>query len=107
MKLKNASDQHAIYDDYSYGITFGGGHDLQVNGSTVYLDIGNSYNPGPSEQLTGNRGYNIKEMEVFQVTDNPTPLQDPRKKQPISSNSVEKVAAVDAFSKEVNDAINE
>eukprot|EP00984_Skeletonema_dohrnii_P007468 scaffold2705_cov140-Skeletonema_dohrnii-CCMP3373.AAC.6 len=107
MKLKNASSHNAIYNYSSYGPVFGCGHDLRVDGSTVHLRIGNSYNPSPSEQLTGCRTYNIKEMEVFQVTVNPTPLQDPRKKQPISSNSVEKGAAVDAFSKKVNDAINE
>ncbi|KAK1732631.1 hypothetical protein QTG54_016692 [Skeletonema marinoi] len=109
MKLKNASDQYAIFN-HPYGPMFGNGHgrhDLYVGGSTLYLRIGRSYYPGPTEQLTGGRTYNIKEMEVFQVTDNPSPLQDPRKKQPHSSNPVEKVVAVDTFSKEVNDAINE
>eukprot|EP00984_Skeletonema_dohrnii_P011322 scaffold4505_cov84-Skeletonema_dohrnii-CCMP3373.AAC.4 len=107
MKLKKASDQYAIYNYDSYGPTFGKGCDLEVEDSTVSLDIGHSYNPSPSELLNGRSSYNIKEMEVFQVIDNPTPLQHPRKKQPISYKSVEKVAAVDTFSKEVNDAINE
>eukprot|EP00984_Skeletonema_dohrnii_P013355 scaffold5517_cov77-Skeletonema_dohrnii-CCMP3373.AAC.1 len=107
MKLKNASDKWAIYNCYSYGPTFGSGSDLQVIDSRVSLNVGLSYECGPSEQLTGYQTYNIKEMEVFQVTDNPTPPQYPRKKQPISYKSVEKGAAVDTFSKEVNDFINE
>eukprot|EP00984_Skeletonema_dohrnii_P007466 scaffold2705_cov140-Skeletonema_dohrnii-CCMP3373.AAC.4 len=108
MKLKNASQQgYAIYNYSPSGPIFGNGHDLQVGGSSVSLKIGHTYNPSPSEQLTGCRTYEIKEMEVFQVTDHPYPLQDPRKKQPISSNSVEKVSVVDTFSKKVNDAINE
>jgi len=51
--------------------------------------------------------YDIKEMEVFQVTDNPSTPHDPRKKQPLSCDSVKKVATIDTFSKEVNDAIND
>eukprot|EP00985_Skeletonema_marinoi_P009602 scaffold4475_cov142-Skeletonema_marinoi.AAC.1 len=107
MKLKNANDQYAINNYHSYGPIFGGGHDLKVIDSRVSLNIGHTYYPGPSELLTGHHSYNVKEMEVFQVIDNPIPLQDPRKKQPISYKSVEKVAAVDTFSKKVNDAINE
>eukprot|EP00984_Skeletonema_dohrnii_P028612 scaffold18662_cov101-Skeletonema_dohrnii-CCMP3373.AAC.5 len=107
MKLKNASDQYAIFNHPVCGPVFGRGRDLKVNGSSLSLGIGHTYNLSPSEQLTGGCTYEIKEMEVFQVTDNPTPLPDPRKKQPISYKSAEKVAAVDTFSKEVNDAINE
>jgi hypothetical protein len=122
MKLKNAaSGQYAIYHYFNCGPTFG--NDFQVSGSTVYLNTGVTYEPGPSEQLIsspsynispskptqliGGRMYNIKEMEVFQVTDEPTPLQDPRKRQPLSSDSMKKVATVDIFSKNVNDAIND
>jgi len=74
----------------------------------LLLNTGYTYERGPSGQLTGSWHYSIKEIEVFQVTDNPTPLRDPRKKkQPLASTSETKVAPVNRFSKEVNDAINE
>jgi hypothetical protein len=109
MKLVGESDQCAIYNYSADGPIFGGGHDLKVSGSTVHLNIGSTYELGPSTptQLIRGRRYNIKEMEVFQVTDEPTPLQDPRKKMPLSCDSVKKVATVDIFSKKVNDAIND
>jgi hypothetical protein len=105
MKLKNASSQYAIYSHSSFGPNFGSGTDLHVNSSAVYLNIGSTYELGPSTptQLIGGRRYNIKEMEVFQVTDDPTPLQDPRKKQPLSCDSVKKVTTVNIFSKKVNE----
>jgi hypothetical protein len=113
MKLRNTGS-YAIYNHFNNSLPiFGNGnhqHDLKVNtsSSSVTLYTGNAYEHG-SEQLTGGRTYNIKEMEVFQVNENPTPIQDPRKKQQLSSDSVKKAATVtvNKFSKEVNDAINE
>jgi hypothetical protein len=64
MKLRGVSDQHAIYNDSSYGPTFGGGHAMLVQGSNVNLIPGHTYHSGslPRGQ------YTIKEMEVFQVS---------------------------------------
>ncbi|KAL7452499.1 hypothetical protein ACHAWC_005724 [Mediolabrus comicus] len=101
MKLQNPDD-YAIYDDFNFGPLFSNGYnDFTVNGSTVKLYTGNAYERGPG-QLSGNRTYDIKEMEVFQVTDNSTPIQDPRKTQRLPSDSVKNAASA----KEVNDAIN-
>lgn len=105
MRLKNANDQQAIYSSSSYGPVFGAGYDLCVEGSTVKLKSGQSYDRGPFRQRTCK--YNIKEIEVFKVANNPTPPPNLTKKQSLPDNSVEKVAAVDMFSKKVNDAINE
>ncbi len=51
----------------NYGQTFGGGYDMNVNGSNVTLCPRNSYDPGPLP----NGVFPIKEMEVFQVTNLP------------------------------------
>eukprot|EP00986_Skeletonema_menzelii_P002384 scaffold647_cov150-Skeletonema_menzelii.AAC.31 len=108
MKLKKEDDEHAIYNDSSLGPCFGSGVDMQVSDSTLKIysfDTAltvSTYKRWPSKQLTGSKNYNIKEVEVFQVT----PLRDPREKKHITCNAVEKVAAVDMFSKKVNDAIN-
>jgi hypothetical protein len=107
MKLKNASRQYAIYNHSSCGPAFGQGNDFAVNDSKVYLSTGVTYERGPSHQLIGGDSYDIKEMEVFQVTDNPSTPQDPIKIQPLSCDSVKKVATIDTFSKKVNDAIND
>ncbi len=110
MKLRNAG-LYAIYGQSNCGPIFGMGngnqHDLKVNGSSVHFYTGNAYEYG-SEKLSENNSYSIKEMEVFQVSDNPTPIQDPRKKQQLSDDSVKKATAtVNNFSKEVNGAIME
>ena len=68
-----------IYNESNCGPTFGSGHDHYVYGSSVEHHTGNTYECG-SGQLAGSCIYDIKEMEVFQVTDNPTAIQDPRKK---------------------------
>jgi hypothetical protein len=111
MKLLGIKDEYAIYNYLSYGPIFGGygdySCDLEVCNSSVYLNTGDTYERGPSGLLTG--CYSIKEMEVFQVTNNPTPLRDQKKKkQPLASTSETKVALapVNGFTKEVNDAIN-
>ncbi len=78
MKLKNTG-KHAIYNYFSYGPTFGHGHDLHV-ASTVRLNSGCSYECGPFEQ-NGGQAYNIKEMEVFKVTNNTPSIQNSRMQQ--------------------------
>jgi hypothetical protein len=63
MKLNGLRDQHAIYSS-SYGPTFGGGHDMLVQGSNINLNPGHTYHSGslPRGQ------YTIKEIEVFQLS---------------------------------------
>ena len=101
MKLKDNSEAAcAIYCSDDCGPTFGGGHDLLVNGPTVTLHTGSTYHK--NQNLNGK--YKIKEMEVFRVTD-----EDPSKKRPkniFTCDSAMEVAPVNKFSKEVNDAIN-
>ena len=74
MNLMNASDKKAIYNYSSLGPAFGR-CDLFVKGSTVTINIGQTYERGSSKQLTKHRSYYIKEMEVFKVTDNPISSQ--------------------------------
>jgi hypothetical protein len=97
MKLKCLND-FALYNSSDYGPYFGKGYngsDLSVEGSSLRLSMGNGYEAGPSDSL--NYGYyDINEMEVFQVSDI-TP-RDPRMK---------KIASVDKFSENLNEAINE
>ena len=113
MKLKNANRGYAIYNNASYGPTFGGGHDLRTIGGELYLNLGHTYERGPFGPFgpfgptAGCLNYDIKEVEVFQVTDNPTPLPNQRKKRLLSRNTVEKVEAVNMFSEKVNGAIND
>jgi hypothetical protein len=100
LKMKNNSSATAIYCQTIHGPTFGGGHDLLVNGSTVTFNTGSTYNS--CTNINGK--YKIKEMEVFRVTD-----EDPTKKLPqniFTCDSAMEVAPVSKFSKEVNDAIN-
>ena len=111
IKMKLRGDHCAIYNQSNCGPIFGYAvvydyNDLTVNGSSVTLYTGYAYERGP-KQLAECRTYSIKEMEVFRVTDNPTSIQDPRKKQQLPSDSVKKAATVNNFSKEVNDAFNE
>ncbi|KAL3807865.1 hypothetical protein ACHAXA_010638 [Cyclostephanos tholiformis] len=65
MKLKDVNDPLAIFYHQNYGPGFGGrGHDIRVTGSTVTLNPGCSYHPGPLTEGS----YTIEEMEVFQVS---------------------------------------
>ena len=59
---------------------------------------------GPTDGFNNDLGYDIKEMEVFQVS---SANHDPRKEKQLSAGPEEKVSSVDRFTKEVNDAINE
>ena len=98
MKVKE-DEEFAIHCDELYGPTFGGEEfDLCVEESSVQLDIGCAYQylvAGLSAELIGRKDYEIKEMEVFQVSD--TCMQ----KKKVHSSLVKR------FTGEVNDAINE
>ncbi|KAL7543241.1 hypothetical protein ACHAWF_007348 [Thalassiosira exigua] len=100
VNLKNAGGTNAIYDDNSYGPTFGSGHDLYVNNnmSQVKLYFGRSFHAGPSSsQLNSCSSFNIKEIEVFEVSG-------------ISSrsdiNEAHTIESVTRFSDDINGAIN-
>ena len=48
MKLKDANGSHAIWNHQNYGPTFGQIlSDMHVNGTTVKLNPGKTYHPGP------------------------------------------------------------
>eukprot|EP00985_Skeletonema_marinoi_P013559 scaffold6746_cov73-Skeletonema_marinoi.AAC.7 len=109
-KLKNAHDECAIRCIQNYGPSFGGGCDLNVDGSEVTFFNGYSYQPFgsprlPLETLTK---YPIKEMEVFQVSDIPNNDREPKLFQHTPSIIPPKsLPEVSRFAKDVNDAINE
>ena len=99
MKLLSSRNPFAICNISSYGPTFGFGHDLLVDGLSLALKIGNTYdNSLQCDLLTGNSSFFIKEMEVFQVSKNAYPSQ--------YSMAVETVELIDTFSKKFHDAIN-
>ena len=102
MKIKECYSDSAIDCDEEYGPAFGD-RDMYVDyaNSSVELRMGCSYQGGPTEDLNGGKEYNIKEMEVFQVSGTCM-----RKKQ-VPPSSQEEVTVVDRFAGEVNDAINE
>ena len=101
MKLYDDEDNNAIYCDEDSGPTFGNGHDIIVDESSVSLRMGYSYQEGPTKELNDGKYYNIKELEVFQVSDTCM-----TKKQ-VPPSSQNEVAVVDRFTGEINDAINE
>ncbi|KAL7546509.1 hypothetical protein ACHAWF_009842, partial [Thalassiosira exigua] len=103
MKLRHPNNTQAIYNNSSYGPVFGSGNDLCVNGSRLSLNLGNAYQASSNYQCFGGQGYgsrsfNIKEIEVFQVT------ASAQKASPKTKPS--DVVEVSNFSKEVNSAIN-
>ncbi|KAL7529096.1 hypothetical protein ACHAWF_002836 [Thalassiosira exigua] len=100
IKLREGANEKAVYDSYKYGPTFGDGPDMKVDGSKVSTNIGRTYIPSSSSRL--NSGcYDIKEMEVFEVTCESSSLPCYLK-----LNSVALATAVTRFSEQINDAIN-
>ena len=64
MKLKNANDPHAIFTSASRGVIFGhDGHAMRL-GLSLVLYTGKTYHTGSIK----NGRYDIKEVEVFQVS---------------------------------------
>ena len=101
MKLMDANDVWAIYCS-NYGPTFGGGYDMNVNGSNVTLCPRNSYDPGPLP----NGIFPIKEMEVFQVTNSPNPSRNALSKGNQTKHATQAIEEVIRFSDDMNKAIN-
>jgi hypothetical protein len=106
MKLKDANDPKAIYNNSSFGPVFGGVRnesDFVVSDERLHLNLGRSYHTGP---LVANEGYEFAEMEVYQVTGS-LPLAS------IAVSSLQQaqdrdlnVEPVTRFSADVNEAIN-
>eukprot|EP00984_Skeletonema_dohrnii_P021398 scaffold10679_cov99-Skeletonema_dohrnii-CCMP3373.AAC.3 len=102
MKKKDES-VNSIYHYYQVGPVFGAGHDLHVDTSGVFLNIGYSYEKGPAGlSVGGATRYKIKEMEVYQVVD-----ECKHRKQRTQYPSKDELPAIDRFTQEVNEAIVE
>jgi hypothetical protein len=104
MKLKDANNGTAVRHHPSCGPTFGGGDDLKVQGSNVYLKFGHSYESGPSR--LDNTTLAIKEMEVFRVSGNSSPAPIVTTKEKQIHHNIPQVDPVNIFSQKVNEAIN-
>ncbi len=102
MKLKDKDDSEAVYHGRDFGPTFGSGNDICVTtaggGPAVVIEMGNSYERCPIEQMNTRTNFSIKDMEVFAVS----ALQ---KKS--LSNTMKEAPVVEIFTKAINDAINE
>ncbi|MBL7861358.1 MAG: VCBS repeat-containing protein [Cyclobacteriaceae bacterium] len=71
------TSQYAVYHNINYGPTFGGGHDLFINGylSEGYTNLGHTYNcsegtystPACTNSYAGSFYWTIEEVEVFRV----------------------------------------
>ena len=76
MMLKNNGDEYAMHCDFSYGPTFGQGHDIHVcsnanSSSGSYTNLGHTYHlpDGQSSTtfFTGQRHFQAAEVRVFSV----------------------------------------
>lgn len=106
MKLRNPNDSYAVCVESSYGPTFGGGHDLRVQGGKVCQRFGNSYEDYAwSSAMSSGCNYSIKEMEVFQVRDCSRSTAAKGTKQKNKMSKVKKPTTM--FSENINKAINE
>ncbi|EJK72233.1 hypothetical protein THAOC_06252, partial [Thalassiosira oceanica] len=95
-------DSNAIYRSISYGPTFGGGHDLRVdNPFIVTSNFGASYQTSASWPLSEGVFFQVKEMEVFQITS--TSVSANKRS---ATSKASPVSKVDSFSKKMNEAIN-
>jgi len=114
MKLKNANSKHTVYLYSGCGPTFGGGHDIKVSGSNVYLNLGHTYASSVVGKLVrkndgadgGYARFAIKEIEVFAL-DNTlcrAPVTQPREYQ--GQSTVPQVSPVTRFAQDINEAIN-
>jgi hypothetical protein len=103
MKLKDENDGRAIKCDNTRGPAFGGGNDIKVVGSNVFLYPGCSYDRGP---LT-NGTYSIKEVEVFLVTKSSTPpIKNSYTKRNPTTPATQAFEEVTRFADDMNKAIN-
>ena len=118
MKLTGSSNQNATYHRSSDGPTFGGGHDLKVQGQYVYLSNRYTYQTFPSPMQP--QSYIIKEMEVFQAVSHPPNIpvstknkskkkacKNSKKDIAMTNNEASSPFQVQKFSFGVNVAINQ
>ena len=72
-KFPNSDSQYYIYDNSTYGPTFGGGHDIKIYKNGSYSNFPYSYKDilGKGKSIfTGdlnNNKFNLKEIEVFKI----------------------------------------
>ena len=74
-KFYNSDTNESIYDHYSYGPTFGRGHDIYIGftSNNNYTNFPYSYNDGLSKGYsifkgdTNNYYFSLKEIEVFRI----------------------------------------
>jgi hypothetical protein len=102
MKLKDANIPAAIYNDSWYGPSFGRGHDMLVHGSSVAFGPASTFHPWPLPLGS----YNIKEMEVIQVTGSASPAKNTRSKRKQSMHTIQVDKQVTRFSNDINEALN-
>ncbi|KAL7523290.1 hypothetical protein ACHAWF_000457, partial [Thalassiosira exigua] len=100
MKLITANDENAVFDRCDYGPTFGVRPDMKVQGPMVSTRIGSTYVRSPYNRLNSGR-FNIKEMEVFEVTGESSSTPSC-----LRLNNAALATAVTRFSEQINDAIN-
>lgn len=113
MKLKNQDEKRAVHHSASYGPTFGCLSpltDFYVDGLTLRIGTGGSYERGPSVHLA--RGANnqykqleIKEMEVFRVSGTPPPTMHLSGQQHQSHSQHSQCEQICRFAQDVNEAI--
>ena len=72
--IKTSRANYAFYNHYSYGPTFGGGHDIRISDNSdranSYINFGNTYTDTTSRGqrlFTGNTYFLVSEIEVYQV----------------------------------------
>ena len=73
-RFHNFNSYYSIYDNYSYGPTFGGGHDISIRwNSNSYTDFPHSYKDVLGKGFSifkgdnDNKDFNLKEIEVFKL----------------------------------------
>ncbi|KAL7524769.1 hypothetical protein ACHAWF_001078, partial [Thalassiosira exigua] len=110
LKLKNSDGVCAVLHSEYYGPTFGRGPDLRVDldGPDAYIDLGQTYELGLLDPLKShlNKSFNIKEMEVFQVTGGSPTQTNPGNDIQSEAIEVSNFVPVDKFTDPINEALN-
>eukprot|EP00984_Skeletonema_dohrnii_P020041 scaffold9691_cov80-Skeletonema_dohrnii-CCMP3373.AAC.5 len=105
MKLVDAESKYAIgHYHTNYGLRFGPNTELAtINGSVSIHCIGKTYERSPFEELNELHTYEIKEMEVFQVSDE---VRVPTRQKSRSPDASEEGEERNASPVEISDAID-
>ena len=103
MKLNNVYDEeYAIYNHSSWGPTFGGGHDMLVQGSNVSFSPGGTYQPWPFACNFNS----IKEIEVFQLSGSMPSARIATSNGKQSKRTIQVNKQVTRFTDDINKALN-